>query len=85
VVRDGFELRRPDQGEGHFQVERHPDAAKDQQGKLRVGAAVGSAKGRRAPAALIEAGDVFVVDTAHGHSQGCSPAAWIKPMPAPAK
>jgi IMP dehydrogenase len=48
----------------------HPDAAKDEQGRLRVGAAtsVGDSGFARAEA-LVEAGcDVIVVDTAHGHS-----------------
>jgi IMP dehydrogenase len=48
----------------------HPDASKDEQGRLRVGAAtsVGDAGLARAEA-LIDAGaDVIVVDTAHGHS-----------------
>src|SRR5207248_3432573 len=48
-----------------------PRATKDDQGRLRVGAAVGvghDADDRAA--ALAEAGaDVLVVDTAHGHSQ----------------
>ena len=49
-----------------------PDAAKDQHGRLLVGAAVGVTQDvlERA-AALMEAQvDVLVVDTAHGHSQG---------------
>ena len=48
----------------------HPSAAKDEQGRLRVGAAtsVGDFGFARAEA-LIEAGaDAIVVDTAHGHS-----------------
>ena len=48
----------------------HPNACKDEQGRLRVGAAtsVGDAGFARAEA-LMEAGaDVIVVDTAHGHS-----------------
>lgn len=48
----------------------YPDAAKDAQGRLRVGAAttVGEAGFERA-LALIEAGvDALVLDTAHGHS-----------------
>jgi IMP dehydrogenase len=48
----------------------HPDASKDEQGRLRVGAAtsVGDSGLARADA-LIDAGaDVIVVDTAHGHS-----------------
>ncbi len=50
----------------------HPNACKDEQGRLRVAAAtsVGEAGFERAQA-LIEAGvDVVVVDTAHGHSSG---------------
>ncbi|MBM3557469.1 MAG: IMP dehydrogenase [Alphaproteobacteria bacterium] len=51
---------------------RHPNASKDEQGRLRVAAAtsVGDAGVERA-FALIEAGcDLIVVDTAHGHSEG---------------
>nr|WP_308221601.1 IMP dehydrogenase [Fuchsiella alkaliacetigena] len=53
-------------------AEKYPYAAKDSQGRLLVGAAVGidSNTWDRIDA-LIEAGvDVLVVDTAHGHSQG---------------
>ena len=49
-----------------------PNACKDEQERLRVGAAVGvgSGTGERIDA-LVEAGvDVIVIDTAHGHSQG---------------
>lgn len=50
----------------------HPNASKDEYGRLRVGAAVGIGQGNHErAAALIEAGvDVLVLDTAHGHSQG---------------
>lgn len=50
----------------------HPNAAKDDMGRLRVGAAVGAGEaGLERAAALAEAGvDVLVVDTAHGHSKG---------------
>ena len=50
----------------------HPLACKDNQGRLRVGAAVGVGDGTEERiAALVEAGvDAIVVDTAHGHSQG---------------
>jgi len=50
----------------------HPDASKDIDGRLRVGAAtsVGDDGYERAEA-LIDAGvDMLVVDTAHGHSKG---------------
>ncbi len=51
---------------------RYPDAVKDEQGRLRVGAATGTGEAGVARAmALIEAGaDLVVVDTAHGHSRG---------------
>ncbi len=48
-----------------------PNANKDEHGRLRVGAAVGTGKEtEERVAALVEAGvDVVIVDTAHGHSQ----------------
>ena len=51
---------------------KHPLAAKDQFGRLLVGAAVGVTPDTMdRVTALVEAGvDVVVVDTAHGHSQG---------------
>jgi IMP dehydrogenase len=59
----------------------HPNACKDAQGKLRVGAAVGVGEGTdERVTALVEAGaDVLVVDTAHGHAQGVlDRVRWIK-------
>ncbi len=59
----------------------HPNASKDQQGRLRVGAAVGVGEGTEERVAkLVEAGvDVLVVDTAHGHSQGVlDRVKWVK-------
>ncbi|MEN2975880.1 IMP dehydrogenase [Tistrella bauzanensis] len=49
-----------------------PNACKDDQGRLRVGAAIGvGADGAARAEALIAAGvDLLVVDTAHGHSRG---------------
>src|SRR3990170_4813412 len=51
---------------------KYPDATKDDQGRLRVGAAVGvGPNAMERAAALIDAEvDVLVVDTAHGHSHG---------------
>jgi IMP dehydrogenase len=51
---------------------RYPNATKDEQGRLRVGAAVGVGNDAlERAAALVEAEvDVLVVDTAHGHSHG---------------
>src|SRR5579864_4406380 len=51
---------------------KYPNAAKDEQGRLRVGAAVG-AKGdylERAEELVARKVDVLVIDTAHGHSSG---------------
>ncbi len=50
--------------------EKHPNANKDEHGRLRVAAAIGVGQLDRAKA-LVEAGvDVVVLDSAHGHSQG---------------
>ncbi|HEX6933631.1 MAG TPA: IMP dehydrogenase [Streptosporangiaceae bacterium] len=51
--------------------EKFPDATKDAQGRLMVGAAVGVGEdAKRRAQALIDAGaDFLVVDTAHGHAQ----------------
>jgi len=59
----------------------HPNASKDLQGRLRVGAAVGVGEGTEERVErLAEAGvDVIVVDTAHGHSQGVlDRVKWVK-------
>ncbi len=50
----------------------HPNACKDEQGRLRVGAAIGAGGDFLERAEhLIRAGvDVLIIDTAHGHSQG---------------
>jgi len=49
---------------------KHPNANKDEHGRLRVAAAIGVGQLDRATA-LVEAGvDVIVLDSAHGHSQG---------------
>ena len=51
---------------------QYPNAVKDAQGRLLVGAAVGASKDLPERAqALVEAGvDVLVLDSAHGHSKG---------------
>jgi len=51
---------------------RAPQATKDEQGRLRVGAAIGiTADTMERVAALVEAGvDLLSLDTAHGHSRG---------------
>ncbi|HTR22213.1 MAG TPA: IMP dehydrogenase [Gemmatimonadales bacterium] len=55
-----------------FKRRQHPDANKDQHGRLRVAAAVGgSPDAKQRAKALLDAGcDVIVIDSAHGHSQG---------------
>ena len=58
-----------------------PNACKDDQGRLRVGAAVGVGAGTdERVEALVNAGvDVVVVDTAHGHSEGViQRVRWVK-------
>jgi len=51
---------------------KYPNAAKDEQGRLRVGAAVGSGADflERAQELVSKKVDVLVVDSAHGHSEG---------------
>ena len=50
---------------------QYPHAAKDSQGRLRVGAALGVGRDtfERAEALIAEDVDVLVVDTSHGHSR----------------
>ncbi len=55
-----------------LQADKNPNALKDEQGRLRVGAAIGPGADRdERTEALVTAGvDLIVVDTAHGHSKG---------------
>jgi IMP dehydrogenase len=58
-----------------------PNACKDDQGRLRVGAAVGTGTGteERVEALVNAEVDVIIVDTAHGHSQGVlDRVRWVK-------
>lgn len=72
VVNEAFELRGLITLKDIRKSEDFPNACKDEHGRLRVAAAVGT--GPDTPDrvdAIVEAGvDVVVVDTAHGHSQG---------------
>jgi len=72
VVDDQFRLKGMVTVKDIQKATDKPNACKDEQGRLRVGAAVGVGAGTdERIAALVEAGvDVIVVDTAHGHSQG---------------
>jgi IMP dehydrogenase len=81
VVGQGFELKGLVTVQDILKESEHPNAAKDAQGKLRVGAAVGVGEGTEERVeALVEAGvDILIVDTAHGHAQGVlDRVAWIK-------
>lgn len=62
-------------------AEEKPNACKDEKGRLRVGAAVGTGpETDDRVAALVEAGvDIILVDTSHGHSQGVlDRIRWVK-------
>jgi IMP dehydrogenase len=81
VVNDKFELRGLITVKDILKSTEHPNACKDESGRLRVGAAIGVGEGTEERAALLaEAGvDVIVVDTAHGHSEGVlKRVAWVK-------
>ncbi len=71
VVNDRFDLRGLITVKDIDKAEQFPNACKDEQGRLRVGASVGtSPETDERVDALIAAGvDVLVVDTAHGHSR----------------
>ena len=81
VIDGGYELRGLITVKDITKATEHPNAAKDEFGKLRVGAAIstGPDSDERAEL-LVKAGvDVLVVDTAHGHSQGVlDRVAWVK-------
>ncbi|SFM48333.1 IMP dehydrogenase [Halopseudomonas yangmingensis] len=81
IVNDQFQLRGMMTVNDIEKARAYPWASKDDQGRLRVGAAVGT--GADTPdrvAALAAAGvDVIIVDTAHGHSRGViDRVRWVK-------
>ncbi|MBK9520601.1 MAG: IMP dehydrogenase [Rhodocyclaceae bacterium] len=81
VVNSKFELRGLVTVKDILKSSEHPNASKDEQGHLRVGAAIGVGEGTEERAELLaEAGvDVIVVDTAHGHSEGVlKRVQWVK-------
>ena len=81
VVNDQFQLRGLVTVKDIQKATEFPNACKDEHGRLRVGAAVGTGAGTEdRVAGLVDAGvDVVVVDTAHGHSQGVlDRVAWVK-------
>lgn len=71
VVSENFALRGMITVKDFDKAESYPNACKDSFGRLRVGAAVGTAADTpERAAALVDAGaDVLVLDTAHGHSR----------------
>ena len=81
VVNDRFELRGLVTVKDIDKAARYPHSCKDDLGRLRVGASVGTGPDTDdRVAALIAAGvDLLVVDTAHGHSANVlQRVAWIK-------
>ncbi len=81
VVNDNFVLRGLITVKDIQKAKENPNACRDEQESLRVGAAVGTGAGTEERVeALVKAGvDVIVVDTAHGHSQGVlDRVAWVK-------
>ena len=81
LVNDNFELKGLITVKDITKQTSFPNAARDAEGQLRVGAAVGVGEGTEARVeALVKAGvDAIVVDTAHGHSQGViDRVRWVK-------
>jgi IMP dehydrogenase len=81
VVNDQFQLRGLITVKDIMKSTEHPNAAKDEHGKLRVGGALGVGEGTEERAELLVAAgvDVLVVDTAHGHAQGVlDRVKWVK-------
>jgi IMP dehydrogenase len=81
VVNEKFQLRGMITVKDIQKAKDYPIACKDEQERLRVGAAVGTGFGtEERVAALVSAGvDVIIVDTAHGHSQGVlDRVRWVK-------
>jgi IMP dehydrogenase len=81
VVNDDFELSGMITVKDIQKASDYPNACKDDQGRLRVGAAVGIGPDtEHRVASLVEAAvDVIVVDTAHGHSKGVlQRIRWVK-------
>ena len=81
VINDAFELKGLITVTDIDKAEQYPDACKDDQGRLIVGASVSVGEGTdERVAALVHANvDVLVVDTAHGHSLNVlNRVKWIK-------
>jgi len=81
VINDAFKLRGMITVKDIQKSTDFPNACKDEHGRLRVGAAVGTGGDSEARIDALAAAevDVVVVDTAHGHSQGVlDRVRWVK-------
>jgi len=81
LVNNAFQLRGLITVKDILKSTENPHACKDEQGKLRVGAAVGVGEGTETRVELLVAAgvDVIIVDTAHGHAQGVlDRVRWVK-------
>lgn len=81
VVDEAFKLTGMMTVKDIKKAQQYPNASKDNDGQLRVGAAVGTgAETTARVTALVKAGvDVIIVDTAHGHSKGViDRIKWVK-------
>jgi IMP dehydrogenase len=81
VINDDFQLQGMVTVKDILKEQEKPFACKDEQGQLRVGAAVGTSNDTDDRiAALVAAGvDILVVDTAHGHSKNViERVRWLK-------
>jgi len=81
VINDDFKLRGMITVKDIQKSTDFPNACKDEHGRLRVGAAVGTGGDSEARVEALAAAevDVVVIDTAHGHSQGVlDRVRWVK-------
>lgn len=81
VINEGDELLGLVTVKDITKATEHPNAAKDEHGKLRVGGAISTGADSEERAELmVKAGvDVLIVDTAHGHHQGViDRVRWVK-------
>jgi len=81
VINSAGELRGLITVKDMMKATEHPNAAKDEHGSLRVGAAVGVGAGTEERVELLAGAgvDLIVVDTAHGHSRGVlERVSWVK-------
>jgi IMP dehydrogenase len=77
VVDEGNNLRGLITIKDIEKIRKYPNSCKDELGRLRVGAAIGTGEDRvaRTEAVLKAGADVLVIDTAHGHTKNVMEAA----------